>query len=111
MSEHDDSKPEPTPLGDNAGIYIPGASDDDEPPIDFGSFILSLGTSAYVSLGKVDHPDLVGDDVETDLPAARQVIDILKLLLDKTEGNLEPEEEKLLSGLIYELKIAYVEAQ
>ena len=100
----DDSKP----LGGNAGVYIPQEESEGEPPIDFGGFIISLGTSAYVSLGKVEHPDLGG--AETDLPAARNVIDILEMLKAKTAGNLEPEEERLLGGLIYELKMAYVEA-
>ena len=100
---------ESKPLGDNAGVYIPQTDTDEEPPIDFGGFIISLGTSAYVSLGKVDHPDLGG--TEKDLPAAKNVIDILKLLQEKTKGNLEPEEERLLGGLIYELKMAYVEAK
>lgn len=101
---------EAKPLGDGAGVYIPGASDDEEPPIDFGSFVLSLGTSAYVSLGKVDDPELRAEGEDRDLAAAKQVIDILKMLQDKTAGNLEPEEDRLLAGLIYELKMAYVEA-
>ncbi len=93
--EKQSKEAEPKPLGDGSGVYIPGGSDGDEPPIDFGSFVLSLGTSAYVSLGKVEHPDLRDEAGDPDLAAAKQVIDILKLLQEKTSGNLEPEEEKI----------------
>lgn len=105
----EDAKADPKPLGDNAGVYIPQPeSEAAEPPIDFGGFILSLGTSAYVSLGKVEHPELGGS--AKDLPAAKNVIEILEMLEKKTKGNLEPEEKRLLGGLIYELKMAFIEA-
>ena len=96
-------------LADEAGVYIPSDGESEaEPKLDFGSFIISLGTSAYVSMGKVNHPDLKDEPV--DLPAAKNVIEILDLLLEKTKGNLEPEEDRLLVGLIHELKLAYVES-
>ena len=96
-------------LADEAGVYIPSDGEGEtEPKLDFGSFIISLGTSAYVSMGKVNHPDL--QDEPVDLPAAKNVIEILDLLLEKTKGNLEPEEDRLLVGLIHELKLAYVES-
>ena len=109
MSDENTKDDQVKPLGDGAGVYIPSSDAEEEPTIDFGSFIISLGTSAYVSLGRVQHPDLAAEQVK-DLPAAQQVIDILKLLEVKTKGNLEPEEERLLGGLIYELQMAFVEA-
>lgn len=103
------SSKEPKVLADEAGVFIPSDDEIDAiPKLDFGSFIISLGTSAYVSMGKVNHPDLADEPV--DMPAAKNVIEILELLEEKTKGNLEPEEDRLLVGLIHELKLAYVES-
>ena len=77
--------------------------------MDFSTFVMSLGSSAMVNLGQVPAP---GQETTTvDLPAAKQIIDILGLLKEKTEGNLDEAEEKLLSGLVYELRIQFVDAQ
>lgn len=98
-----------TPLGDNAGVHIPSTEEEGsrEAPLDFGAYIISLGTSAYVAMGNVEDP--VTGEKSVDLPTARQLIEILKMLRTKTVGNLEPDEERLLGGLIYELRMAYVE--
>ena len=104
-----ESKPaEPQPLGDNAGVYIPSDPEPEQQEgIDFGSFIISLGHNAYVSMGKVVHPE-TGETYEN-LENAQQMIDILEMLDKKTKGNLEPEEDRLLTGLLYELRMAFVE--
>ena len=109
-------------LGNNAGVYIPrdqeggkGASEADveqapqtrEIPVDFGSFVVSLSTSALVSLGRVPNPE--SGRIDRDLEAARHTIDILRMLKEKTQGNLEPEEERLLGSLLYDLRMAFVE--
>jgi hypothetical protein len=77
-------------------------------PLDFATFLLSLGTSALVQLGEA--PDPEGNTLAVDLDAARQTIDILGLLQCKTEGNLDAKEAKLLSKLLYDLRIRYVQA-
>ena len=78
------------------------------PEIDFATFLLSLGSSALVCLGEMPAP---GDEkVELDLPLAKQTIDILGMLEEKTRGNLTPAEENLLKGLLYDLRIKYVDA-
>lgn len=105
--DSDDSRG--TPLGGNAGVHIP--SDEhakSEAPLDFGAYIISLGTSAHVAMGNVEDP--ISGETSVDLPTARQLIEILKMLRTKTDGNLEPDEERLLGGLIYELRMAFVEA-
>jgi hypothetical protein len=43
------------------------------------------------------------------LPAAKDVIDMLGVLQEKTKGNLDPREEELLTGLLYELRMTYLE--
>ena len=77
--------------------------------MDFSTFVLSLGSSAMVNLGQVPPPD--GEKAAVDLPAAKQIIDILGVLEEKTRGNLDDSEEKLLKSLLYELRIHYVDAQ
>ena len=80
-------------------------------PMDFSTFVLSLGSSAMVNLGQVPVPG--GDETETavDLAAAKQIIDILGVLEEKTRGNLDDAEDKLLHSLLYELRIQFVDAQ
>ena len=78
-------------------------------PIDFSTHILSLASSAMVSLGKMPDPD--GQPHPLDLETARHLIDVLGMLEQKTKGNLDEAEGKLLASLIYDLRVAYVDAQ
>lgn len=79
------------------------------PKVDFGTFLLSLGTSALFHLGLIADSES-GEKTEPNLPLARQTIDAIEMLQDKTRGNLEEEEEKLLQNLLTELRIRFVEA-
>jgi hypothetical protein len=78
--------------------------------ISFGAFVISLATTAAVHFGDIADP-ATGTPHPTDLTAARQMIDILGMLQAKTQGNLDPEERKLLDDLLYELRLRFVEAQ
>jgi hypothetical protein len=78
-------------------------------PLDFATFILSLASSAQVNLGLLPPPD--GATPRPDLPAAKQIIDILGILEEKTRGNLDDSEDKLLKSLLYDLRVQYVDAQ
>lgn len=78
-------------------------------PMDFSMFVMSLGSSAMVHLGKVPAPD--SDATHIDLMAAKQIIDILGILDEKTRGNLDDSEQKLLTSLLYDLRVHYVDAQ
>ena len=81
-----------------------------ESGISFVQFILSLGTTAAVHFG--DLPDPVsGEHGVTDLVAASQMIELLGLLQEKTRGNLDPAEAKLLEDLLYDLRMRFVQAQ
>ena len=77
------------------------------PEVDFHTFVLSLGSSALLHLGELEHPDAGGPQI--DLPLAKHTIDILAMLQEKTRGNLTPDEAKFLEGLLYELRMRYVE--
>jgi hypothetical protein len=78
------------------------------PEVDFHTFVLSLGSSALLHLGELEHPEAGGP--HKDLALAKHTIDILSMLEQKTKGNLTPAEEKLISSLLYDLRLRYVEA-
>jgi hypothetical protein len=78
-------------------------------PIDFSTHVLSLASSALIALGKMPTPD--GKDHPVDLESAKYLIDVLSVLELKTKGNLDEAESKLLASLIYDLRVAYVDAQ
>jgi len=84
-----------------------GGSAAELPSIDFATFVLSLSHSALVHLG--DAPDPGGKRGPPDLEMARQTIDLLSLLEEKTHGNLTGEEERMLSAALYDLRLRFVE--
>lgn len=97
----------------NGFVMENGADEESGKPnafkVDFSSFILSLYSSALVQLGKVEDPT-TGKKVKN-LDFARQSIDIIAVLKEKTTGNLDTEEEKLINTLLQELRMAFVEAK
>ena len=86
-----------------SGAKQPGAL----PEINFSSFILSLGSSALYHFGEI--PDPVSGAKQRNLDLARQTIDILVVLRDKTTGNLSDEEAQLLESLLHDLQMRYVQ--
>jgi len=78
------------------------------PPIDFMSFIMSLSTSALIYLGEV--PDPVDNEKKKIIPMAKQMIDLISLLNDKTKGNLTADEEKYMENILFELKMVFIKA-
>lgn len=76
------------------------------PPLTFSGFIYSLSTTCLVHLGEI--PDPSSRKVEKNLTLAKQTIDLLELLAEKTKGNLTPEEEALLKSVLTELRFLYV---
>jgi hypothetical protein len=75
--------------------------------LNFSTFVLSLSTSAAMNLG--GYTDPVSGLMPQNLELAKQSIDILGMLKEKTRGNLEAEEEKLLDSALYELRMRYVD--
>ena len=76
------------------------------PPVNFTNFVLSLSTSALFHFG--DFAEVEGATPQKNLQAAKQTIDILDMLNDKTKGNLDKNESSLIQGVLYELKMRYV---
>ena len=79
------------------------------PEIDFGVFVMSLASSVLVHLGEIEHPD--SRERDANVPLAKQTIDILGMLREKTRGNLNQEEAQLLDNLLYDLRMKYVDAK
>jgi len=78
------------------------------PEINFSTFVISLSTQVLMHLGEIPNP-LSGKE-ERDVPVAKQMIDILGMLQDKTRGNLNDGETKLIEGILFDLRMKYVEA-
>jgi len=84
------------PAGDGARL----------PAIDFSTFVMSLSHSVLVNLGDAPDPD---GQRRPHLEMARQTIDLLALLQEKTRNNLTGSEEHLLEQALYDLRSRYVE--
>jgi Domain of unknown function (DUF1844) len=117
----EEAKPEPapSPSGPRPGVEAPaavkagegaGAGGEDagaDPELNFATFIVGLSTEALAALGEMPHP--ATGQHGRDLRAARQLIDILGILRDKTRGNLDRDEESLFEAILYDLRMKYVE--
>ncbi|RMH34714.1 MAG: DUF1844 domain-containing protein [Nitrospirae bacterium] len=75
-------------------------------PVTFSSFIFSLGTSALMLMGETIDPRQPAPPVN--LPQAKEIIDILSMLEEKTQGNLSTDEESVLRDMLYTLRMKYV---
>ena len=83
------------------------ANDDVLPHVDFSTFVLSLSHSALMHLGEAPSPETGA--VEKNLPLARQTIDLVGMLEEKTKGNLTGDEERLVGQILFDLRMRYVE--
>jgi hypothetical protein len=77
------------------------------PEVSMATFIISLSSSALVHLGEIPEPET--NQSHVDLPIAKQIIDTLGMLQEKTKGNLDQDEERLLRSVLYDLRMRYVE--
>ncbi len=78
------------------------------PEINFSTFVISLSTQALMHLGEIESP--VSGNAETDIPVAKQMVDILAMLQEKTKGNLNAGEDQLMEDILFDLRMKYVEA-
>jgi hypothetical protein len=78
------------------------------PEIDFTNFIFSLSTSALIQLGEIQDP--FTQKSTKNPPLAKQTIDLIGMLKEKTKGNLTPDEEKVIDYVLYDLRMKYVKA-
>ncbi len=78
----------------------------------FASLVLSLSTSALLHLGMAPRGEDEGSEpppTEVNLPMAKQVVDLLEMLREKTKGNLDGEETRLLEQILHDLHLRYLE--
>lgn len=75
--------------------------------MDFSTFILSLNASSLIHMGEIHDPQL--KEITVNLPAAKHTIEILEILKDKTVGNLDDTEDKLLDDILYNLRLKYMQ--
>ena len=78
------------------------------PQLDFNALVLSLGSSAIVHLGEAPDPT-TGQKVPPDFDMAQQSIDLLAMLEEKTRGNLTEDERKFLDGMLFDLRMLFVQ--
>jgi hypothetical protein len=76
------------------------------PKIDFATFVISLNSSALVQLGVLADP--TSGEKCKNLPIAKQTIDVLGMLEEKTQGNLNADEAHMLKSILYDLRILYI---
>ncbi len=76
------------------------------PEITFSSLIFSLSSTAFMHLGALPDPNT--GKTEKNLPLAKQTIDLLGVLREKTRNNLDQEEDELFEHLLYDLRMAYI---
>ena len=106
-----DAKSEETAAGARPAVASAPAVEEQPHPeahqeINFTTFVMGLTTQALMHLGEIADPD---QPHAPDLPAAKQMIDLLAILRDKTTGNLDAAEEQLLASMLYDLRMRYVE--
>ena len=75
--------------------------------MDFSTFILSLNASSLIHLGEIHDPEL--KEISVNFPAAKHTIEILEILKDKTAGNLDDNEDKLLNDILYNLRLKFIQ--
>ncbi len=77
-------------------------------PIEFNTLVLGLASTALIHLGETPHPET--QQTEANLVLARQSMDLLGVLREKTRGNLTPAEEKFFDSLLADLRLRFVQA-
>ena len=97
-SESEAARAEKAYLKDEEGAQLP--------KIDFSTFVISLNSSALVQLGILDDPTT--GERGKNLLLAKQTIDVLGMMEEKTKGNLNADEANMLKSILYDLRILYV---
>jgi Domain of unknown function (DUF1844) len=75
-------------------------------PVTFSSFVISLGSSSLMLMGEQLDPQQ--SPIPVNLPQAKEIIDLLSVLDEKTKGNLTSEEQAVLRDMLYALRMKYV---
>ena len=107
------SREDPEPLEETVSSATTASSPShsksshEDPLLSFSTFVLSLGTSALMLMGEQLSPE--NPVLPVNLPQAKEIIDILRILEEKTKSNLTEEETSVLHDMLYTLQMKYVE--
>jgi hypothetical protein len=94
------------PAGTPPGVAEDETAPEADDPASFVNFIMSIASNAAAALGMMEHP--VTHQREADLELGKHWIDVLGMLQQKTRGNLAPQEQQILEGLLADLRMQYV---
>ena len=106
-----DSREKAAPAAQSSEAQAAPASEAHQEPlpeINFSTFVISLSTQALMHLGEIANP--VSGKIDPDLPAAKQMIDMVGMIKEKTSGNLNANEARLIQDILFDLRMKYVEA-
>lgn len=78
------------------------------PPVDFISYLTNLVETGRIYLEGIPNPET--NEVVTNLPLVKHIIDTIEMLEEKTKGNLTAPESNFLANTLYELRMSYVRA-
>jgi len=104
--------PPPTPSNSPASAAAPAPQEDELSEIgedemsEFMEVVMDLAAPAFIHLGMAEHP--ATGKPEINLPAAHQAIDRLRVLREKTQGNLTDKEEQFFDGVLADLQMQFV---
>ena len=75
-------------------------------PVNFSSFVISMGSSSLMLMGAQLDPQQ--PSMPLNLPQAKEIIDLLSMLEEKTRGNLTPDEQVVMKDMLYALRMKFV---
>ena len=96
------------PPADNDSVAAPGPEHKTASGLTFSMFIQSLAQQGLMQMGLIPWPH---GQRELALDQARDTVEILELLKEKSKNNLNAEEKQLMDTIVYELKMSFVEVQ
>ena len=106
----EESRPAPevleAPVAQDFGPEVDEFSDAPPEMTEFMNVVMEFAATAFIHLGLAEHPATGRPQVN--LPAAQQAIEMLRILQEKTTGNLTPEEDQFFSGLLADLQMRFV---
>lgn len=104
----DDFRPPEDPMPENKSSSN-GSDHSDQPQMEasFSMLVMSIASSAAVALGLT--PDPQTHETKSDRHMARFNIDLLVMLKDKTKGQLSPDEERLMTAILSDLQMKFVQ--
>ena len=105
-----DAEPQPAPAAKQtppvSASPAEASHEDHLLPVNFSSFVISLGSSSLMLMGERLDPQQ--QPIPVNLPQAKEIIDLLSVLEEKTKGNLTSEEQTVLRDMLYALRMKYV---